>query len=291
MPMKKKSSKTFKQSRNWCFTTFKEVEFVNIYNKYTDIIRYICVGDEICPKTKNKHYQGWVQFVNKKTMGGVKRIFSDKSMHLEPCRGSEFDNDKYCKKDNNFIQHGKFIIQGQRTDLEEIKNKIDNLEPMINIANDYFSDYIRYHNGFDKYRALVAKEKTKKFRKVNITVVHGSTGKGKTRFAMKNSKFKITGHQLGQNWWDGYDLEESICIDEFANQIPITNMLNILDGYHLKLPIKGSFTYANWTNVIITSNINPMDWYPNAYNKHREALLRRINKIIDFDLYNSAKVT
>jgi len=149
----------FKQSRNWCFTIFAKGkkttidyynEIVDITNKYKDIIRYICAGIEECPKTKKLHIQGWIQFINKKTLGGVKRIIGINHIHLENCRGNEFDNDKYCKKDNNYFNYGKFISQGQRTDLENIKKKLDEGEKLVNIANDYFSDFIRYHKGFEK---------------------------------------------------------------------------------------------------------------------------------------------
>ena len=59
------------QSRNWCFTDFELLNFEQIYEENKDLIRYICVGNEICPKTKKKHKQGWIQFINKKRMNGV----------------------------------------------------------------------------------------------------------------------------------------------------------------------------------------------------------------------------
>ncbi len=83
----------YKQSRNWCFTDFDLLDLSEIYNTHIDIIRYICWGKEICPKTKKKHNQGWVQFLNKKTMGGVKRVFGTKKLCLFACKGSEFQNE------------------------------------------------------------------------------------------------------------------------------------------------------------------------------------------------------
>ena len=56
-----------KRCRNWCFTSFEKIHVKKIYEDQKDIIRYICVGDEICPKTGKKHYQGWLQLVNPKT--------------------------------------------------------------------------------------------------------------------------------------------------------------------------------------------------------------------------------
>lgn len=267
------------QSRNWCFTDFELLQLNRIYNKYQDIIRYICWGLEICPKTKKKHYQGWIQFFNKKTLGGVKKILDNKQIHLEPCRGNEYDNDKYCKKDNNFHSHGTFITQGQRTDLEAIKKKIDDGYNMKQIADDHFSDYIRYHHGLDKYKALVEKEKTKEFRPIEVIILSGKTGIGKTKLAMQEATYKIEGDNL--KWWDGYDQDKCILIDEYSNNIPITKLLNLLDGYQLRLEIKGSFTYANWNKVYITTNLSKKQLHSNALSEHREALFRRVTKFID----------
>lgn len=280
--MKKTTEKlpTFKQSRNWCFTDFKLLSFKKIYKHNKGVIRYICWGKEICPKTKRIHYQGWIQFINKKKMGGVKRILNSKQIHLECCRGNEQQNDKYCQKDNEYAKFGKPISQGFRTDLEDIKHRLDNQEPMKNIADDYFSNYIRYHRGFTKYAELVAKKKSQKFRKVYTTLLRGETGTGKTRSAIEfnTDYYKITGSQL--EWFDGYEGESTLIIDEYANDVKITTLLNLLDGYQLRLPIKGGFTYANWTTVFITTNLENL--HSQALECHRKALKRRIGKTIVF---------
>lgn len=268
--------KTFKQSRNWCFTDFKLLDFNKIWNEYRDIIRYICVGEEICPKTKKKHYQGWIQFVNKKRMSRVKNILNSKEIHLEPCRGNEIDNNKYCQKEGKHSTFGKYIIQGQRTDLEEIKKMIDNSVPMLEVANNYFSDYIRYFRGLERYQEMVQKNKTKMFRKIKTTLIMGPTGCGKTRKAVEScsSYYKITGSSL--KWFDGYDGEKTLIIDEYANDLKITTLLNILDGYQLRLPVKGGFTYANWTRVFITTNLKEL--HSKANLAHQDALFRRIDE-------------
>ena len=213
-------------------------------------------------------------------MGGVKRIFNNKSISLRACRGNEIENDTYCTKDGKYNKLGDgYIVQGQRTDLEQIKKKIDDGCKMIEVANDHFGDFIRYHSGLFKYKQLIEKEKRKEFRQVNVEVIWGKTGTGKTKKAVEKDPnyYKIEGKNL--NWWDGYEGEKTLIIDEYDNDVNITQMLNILDGYQLRLAIKGGFTYANWTKVIITSNINPINWHQNAKDEHKKALMRRITKI------------
>lgn len=275
----RKDSSELKQSRNWCFTDFTLTNYSDIYHKYSDIIRYICWGEETCPSTKKIHHQGWIQFTTKRTMGGVKRILKIKGIHLESCYGDEYSNDKYCKKDNKFKQFGKFITQGERTDLEHVKKFINEGHSLKEIADENFDLFCRYRSGLTKYKEMVDKENSKQFRNVDVQVLYGPTGCGKTRQAMAEATFKIEGGNL--KWWDGYEADKCILIDEFANQIPITELLNILDGYQLRLPIKGGHTYALWSKVFITTNLSFEDWYPNAKTMHKEALLRRISRFAE----------
>lgn len=274
-----KEKPNFKESRNWCFTDFELLNHTKIYNEYSDIIRYICYGRETCPKTKKVHIQGWIQFINKKRLNRVKSIFGSNKIHLESCRGSESQNDKYCAKENNFVKLGVYKIQGQRTDLEDVKKTLDKGGSLWKISQDHFSNYIRYTSGFKDYKKMVDQRRTRKFRKVAVEYVHGATGTGKTRTASEENldAFKITGSSL--QWFDGYNMEKTLIIDEYNNDVGITTLLNLLDGYQLRLPVKGSFTYANWNKVVITSNNPPSDLHTNAREAHREALFRRITTI------------
>lgn len=278
----------FTQSRNYCFTDFKNINFdfyEKIYNEYKDIIRYICVGIEICPKTKKQHIQGWIQFFNKKRIGGVKRCLNNKSLHCESMRGTAFDNDKYCSKDKKFKKFGAFIKQGHRSDLEKIKKDIKDGASKEEIMDNNFELYCRYRNGINDYMEIINKKKCAEFRKVKVEYLHGETGTGKTRHAMKKAKFKICANDL--KWWDGYNGEKCIVIDDYDNDVNITKMLNILDGYQLRLPIKGGFTYANWNKVYITSNLDPDELHIHAKKKHRDALFRRITKVCRFATGNT----
>lgn len=275
----KKPAEELNQSRNWCFTDFQFLNWKEIYNEYSDIIRYVCFGKEIAPTTGTKHLQGWIQFTTKRTMGGVKRICKSKQLSLRPCYGDEYSNDVYCSKDGKFTHFGKFLAQGARTDLEMIRKLIADETPMKQIADDYFDTWCRNYKAFEKYREMITKDKTKEFRKVEVEIIYGETGQGKTRRAMEEATYKIEGDNL--QWWDGYNGDKCILIDEYSNQLPITKLLNILDGYQLRLPIKGGHTYANWNKVYITTNVHWDDWHPNAKMMHRDALARRCTKWIN----------
>ncbi len=203
-----------------------------------------------------------------------------KNSHIEKMNGTVAQNMEYCRKEGNFTFHGTPKSRGERSDLEMIKKMLDEDVTMLEIAQDQFGDYLRYHQGMSKYRQLVQKQKSAEFREVEVVVHTGSTGTGKTRKAMESASFMIQADQL--DWWDGYEGEKTICIDEYANQVNITRLLNLLDGYQLRLPVKGGFTYARWTKIYITTNLPEL--HENAKYQHREALARRITNTVDFDI-------
>lgn len=272
------------QSKNWCFTDFKMHNWKQIWEEDQENaqeIRFICAGVETCPSTGRKHIQGWLQLWNKKRLGGVKKLLNDKSIHLEACRGSEYDNEKYCKKGGQWWSAGKFIKQGQRVDLEHIHAQIQEGANVSDIMNEHPTMYCKYRNGIKDMVQDVQCKRAKEFRHVEVTVLEGPTGVGKTRKAYEETDFMIHGNRM--EWWDGYNGEESICIDEFANSVKITDMLRLLDGYRCRLDVKGSFTYAMWKKVYITTNLEWDKWYPAAEPAHRDALRRRLTHWITME--------
>ncbi len=266
---------------NWIFTDYKKMKWQDIYDEQSDIIRGIAYGDEICPTTQRQHNQGFIQFVNRKSMRQVKMIVGNKSISLRVMNGSIKHNEIYCSKDERYIRLGIFKRQGQRTDQEFDKKVLDDGGNLDDIWEQSFGNMLRYHRGYAAYKKTVDKRNTKDFRILDVKLVCGPTGTNKTRKAVEHNPnaFKITGKNL--KWWDGYELEETLIIDEYNNDIGITELLNICDGYQLRLEIKGSFTYANWHKIIITTNLRPDEIHSQAKDEHRNALFRRISSVVD----------
>ena len=120
------------------------------------------------------------------------------------------------------------------------------------------------------------------FRSVSAWVLYGPTGVGKSRAAFAlggDDAFSVTvpGKDI---WFDGYEGERTLIIDEFAGQIRLQYLLRLLDGYPLQLPVKGGHAWALYTEVIITSNYSPISWYRDVFegdvnHPQYKALMRR----------------
>ncbi len=267
--------------RSWCFTDFNSINFEKVWEENKDLLRYLCRGKELCPDTKKPHQQGWMQFKKQKTMRQIKKLLNDREIHLEACRGNAEQNETYCRKDNKFYSWGKFITQGQRTDLEQLYKEITMGTTMFEIMDNHFEIYLKYRNGIRAAQQMYQNKFLRnKLRNVEVEYIYGETGTGKSMKAWMSTGSKFILHAGdGLKWFDMYNGEKTLIIDEYSNDVKINRMLAMLDIYPLKVEVKHSMIYAQWTKIIITSNLSPAELHPNAKDVHREALFRRINTI------------
>jgi hypothetical protein len=149
----------------------------------------------------------------------------------------------------------------------------------------------KYHSFAKEYLSIRKFRNIPRWRKVTTTVYWGWTGLGKTRkvYFEHPDVYKLDPcGDGGKVWWCGYDGEDTILIDDFYGWIEIGMLLNILDGYPLRLNIKNGRGYAAWTKVCMTSNMPPHGWYSSVANTgeiitsaQRAALNRRLTNVIN----------
>lgn len=101
------------------------------------------------------HLQGYVEFKKTIRLNAVKKIISNRA-HVEQARGTPTQNKTYCSKDGDFCEYGNTgnQSQGRRTDLDDIKDAIDEGANDMQIAESFFGQWVRYRSSFQAYRAL-----------------------------------------------------------------------------------------------------------------------------------------
>ena len=238
-------------ARDWCFTCFDTDKELNFEK---DNCRYICYGRERCPTTNREHYQGFAIFNRTCRIPKAKQwIGGGNGTHLEPRRGTRDEARDYCRKsDGEFVEWGQF---------ESLTEKDLFKMPIEFLKNSYPAFYCRYHRGLEKLS-----DKGPKWREVTVHILWGPTGSGKTREVMeKDNVYKI---DPPYQWWDGYMGEEILLIDDYRHRaIDRGYLLNLLDGYRLRLETKGSHTWAMWKEVWITTNFDPDTWMDSAMSR------------------------
>lgn len=62
-------------------------------------------------------------------------------------------------------------------------------------------------------------------------------------------------------WWDGYEGQIIVIMDEFYGWIRLAELNRLCDEYPWNAQIKGGFILVNSKQVVFTSNSHPADWY------------------------------
>lgn len=267
-----------RQLRNFVFTLNNpDDDVIDKLKELEEVKYFVCQLEEV----STKHLQGYVELSKRVSFAKVSKWFR---WHIEPRKGSQQQAVDYCKKPESRVdgpwEWGERNQQGSRTDIDGMYEAIRTGKRERDIAEEMPTTHAKYFKAHDRYRALVDYDSTKDFRVVQCECYWGDAGCGKTRLAVEDGDdyYILNAPTNGNLWFDGYQGESTLIIDDFYGWIKYHDLLRILDGYQMRLAIKGSFTYAKWTKVFITSNKKPEDWYPNV--GYTDALRRRINKCI-----------
>ncbi len=244
-------------------------------------VRYVIYQKEIAPETKAPHWQMYVEFFDCVRMPAVKKAVGP--AHVEPRKGTRTQAREYCRKVETAVAGTQFEWglwreeANRKRKLEDLLLTDMSLNDLIDVSPQW---YVRYHRGLEKLYARRIAKKARQFRTVTVEVLVGGTGTGKTRRATEGEDWFIMpcSERL---WMDGYNEEKTLIIDDFYGNIKYMRLLRMLDGHPLQLPVKGGFIWARWTKVIITSNVEPSEWYSKLFPAGTSpALQRRITSVV-----------
>mgnify|MGYP002795111197 CR=1 FL=1 len=119
----------------------------------SDKIKYLIFGEERGAEG-TPHLQGYVTWVHARTFACTKSLLGTR-VHLEVAKGNAQANKVYCEKEGKFKEFGSLPQQGKRSDLDDVKDMIEQGSTELEIAQTHFGDWTRYRVGFREYRALL----------------------------------------------------------------------------------------------------------------------------------------
>lgn len=281
-----------KQARRWCFTWNNYPTDIqpNGCQRAENVLRmlraqYLIVGAEIAPNTGTPHLQGYCEFSSGKRLDVLKKVDGGERIHWEAAKGDQASNITYCSKGGNTFTYGDPKEQGKRTDLNDVRSLLDGGSSMLTVAQHDFTSFVRYNRGFEKYQYLIEQQNAKEMRlNLNVEVRWGPTGTGKTRMSVEEGlrdygDYYITSEGNTGLWWTGYAGQRFVIIDDFRCTVPLHIMLRWLDIYPVQVPVHGGYVHLRALTIIITSNVDPQNWYGSCESASRQALLRRLKTI------------
>lgn len=299
-----------KRSRGWAYTVFN-YSSDDLAVLGTRVAEYHVFAEETCPTTGRNYIQGYIYFKDVKTGSAVIKCIAIGDIHVEPqgkysspkanrdyIVGPYKKGSKEKPVNESAVEIGEMPVQGSRRDLIAFKDAIKNGLNRRDAYDEYPNLMACYPKMYNELRAMYLEDvvwsQYESGFKPEINVIYGRAGCGKTRAIYEKHgrnvyKLEIGDGSSGSVFWNGYDGQDVIVIDDFYGQLKLDYMLRILDRYPQQFNTKGGYTWRTATKIYITSNESPDKWYSGVKNTEvKAALMRRFDNIID--LYSEEKL-
>lgn len=257
-PKEKKKTPLGPRLRNFCFTlnNWTQEEYNQICSTEC---QWMIVAKETAPDTGTPHLQGAVVLGAQKAQSTVKKWPGWQRAHLEKMIGTPLQSITYCsKQDPDPFVKGSLPQPGKRNDIHSAVEKIMEGATLSELAQSMEGavSIVKYSRGLTFLRSLTSKVRTSP---PQVYWLYGSTGTGKTRYSYDFAKdyynFDIWTSSRGIQWFDGYEGQKVALIDDFRSKHTsgpgggFAFLLQLLDRYPLRVPVKGGF--VNWSPEVI----------------------------------------
>jgi len=276
--------------RAWCFT---------VNNPRTEpikwdpnVIRYAIYQLEV-GVSGTFHWQGYFELFNPAKLATIRKFDGLGTGHFEQRLGTRDQARDYCRKadtrvpNSDPVEFGSFGAggQGRRTDLADACSLIKDGKTLREVSAEHPETVVKYARGLRVYRSLVLQPRD---FKTECTILYGAPGVGKSHWCSVEGAGKTIcwapAMDKGAVWFDGYDGQEILVLDDYRGEISFTMLLRLLDKYPYKVPIKGDFVEFVSRQVYITTNLDPRTWYQ-YYGNMLAALERRVTNWLCFTGY------
>lgn len=238
---------------------------------------FLIFGREIGSEKGTPHLQGYVEFKNSVKVTTIRKYL--KGFSIAPSKGGFESNIMYSAKDDeDYFKDGSPKRQGERTDLNKIKEEIINGKKLDDITMEEPTIFHQYGRTLSKIEDLVMR---RKFRTEMTTCdwLYGPTGTGKSHAAFKD--FTPDTHYVWKSdngWQDGYAQQPTVIINDFRGEIPYNELLQMIDKWphHVRRRGREPMPFTS-KHIIITSSLPPSAVY---HRRMEEDSLEQLNERI-----------
>ena len=148
---------------------------------------------------------------------------------------------------------------------------------------------LRHNRAVREYRNQTVRDRD---WKTKLIVLVGPTGCGKSRFCREqfpNAYWKPP----GEKWFDGYEGQDAVVLDDFYGWIPFHLLLRLADRYPMLVETKGGSSKFVARTLVITSNKPMEEWYREEVRVRYDfrALERRVDELHTWESDGTKKIT
>ena len=312
-----------KRSRAWVWTAWSHLNQDPTRINYTTqrvaaekgdaYVTYICYQREKTD-TGQQHWQGYMETSQRLTMKKVKDLLGlGNKLHVEARRGNQQQGIDYTKKtdtrdwgeDNHGIwrQFGQLNPQLQfeatgindHATMNEIMERVSRCGGINGVTmykyfpfiNKYWRPVMFLTNNMIQQQTY--KQDANQHRRVDVTVLFGPSGAGKTTYIKhtyaENGDLyilepRVTSQKMSALWWDNYTGQDAVLLDDLCPKTWEPDaLLRITSGTGHCLNTKGGTSISRFHTLYITTNFHPDTWWDDT-SVNTEALTRRLKVIL-----------
>ncbi len=283
------------RKRNWCFTlnNLQQADrdfWEDLEDWQHENLVVYAVGQEEKGEHGTPHLQGYIEMKKATRMSRMKSLFG-KRYHWEVRRGTQAQAILYCKKEDTRVENGFSFEYGTAKrstaggNFTEVALAMKDGMSIVDAEEQYPVQFAMHPQ---KLQAWGLKQLPSRDWAMEIEIFYGKTGTGKSDTAKTENPLAYEcPWPKKDNWWMyGYTGQYCMIMDDFMHQIKLGQMMKIMDRGRWQLEAKGSnFDFASH-KIVITTNIDPVNWYPKISEERKKPLQRRIRefaKIYDFE--------
>jgi len=238
------------------------------------------------------HLQGVICFANARTLAGVKRVVG-RTSHCEGMRGRIDQAVEYCRKDDSrdasagfgFLEFGRRPTgagagRGHRSDIVDAVGALRSGASFADIAEAHPDVAVRFSTGILRVQACF--QRPRDFKTI-VRWYYGSTGTGKSRAAFEEAGEGVYVKMPGNKWWDGYEGQEAVIIDDYRRDLcPFHQLLNLFDRYQYRVEFKGGACQFRAKTIWVTTPKSPQETWEGRCDEELQQLLRRVDIVKRF---------
>jgi len=234
-----------------------DAEPPNVWNDVKYAIWQYEVGESGTP-----HFQGYVMFTKKFS---IKQLVESlpHGIHWAPRRGSHAQARDYASKADTRV-HGPWTCgeepkQGERTDLAAVAEYVKD-HTMAEVAEEFPVSFMRYSRGIQEYKNITTPDRS---THTQLIIYWGPplTGKSTRVRELWPDAYWLKRARSGEPWWDGYDGQATVIIDEFYGWIGVDTMSRLIDFTPMQVEHKGKSVKFTSERIVILSNKSPEEWW------------------------------
>lgn len=229
------------------------------------------------------HFHLYIQFTTQVTLTpAFKERYGLDRCNIQPCKGSPAQAWGYVAKTGKnaageprvphnpdwdeevWYTKGDCPAQGKRTELDAIAEDLHAGADITEIARSHTAQHIKFASGIAKTYAALQSPRALDSVPPCLTLI-GPTGTGKSQrvnnYLHSNSITPYVHTAEFGNFWEGYQSQTTVFLEEFRGQITRSSLLRLIDKYEFRLNVKGTSAQCQAEEIFICSPSLPSSWY------------------------------